>query len=41
MLETWVHAELLKSYWHHGRRAPFYDYLPLTPTAQAVPVWAL
>ncbi len=100
MLETWVHAELLKSYWHHGRRAPFYHYrdkdqkevdllivqdgviypleikksamprrddvrhfralerlkipvgpgallclvsqpLPLTPTAQAVPVWAL
>jgi hypothetical protein len=26
MLETWVVAELLKSYWHHGRRAPFYYY---------------
>lgn len=26
MLETWIVAELLKSYWHHGRRAPFYYY---------------
>lgn len=26
VLETWVLGELLKSYWHHGRRAPFYFY---------------
>lgn len=26
ILETWVLAELLKSYWHNGRRAPFYFY---------------
>ncbi len=26
MLETWIVAELLKSYWHHGRQAPFYYY---------------
>lgn len=26
ILETWVVAELLKSYWHNGRRAPFYYY---------------
>ena len=26
ILETWVIAELLKSYWHNGRRAPFYFY---------------
>ena len=26
ILETWVLSELLKSYWHHGRRAPFYYY---------------
>jgi len=26
MLETWVFAELLKSYWHNGRRAPFNYY---------------
>ena len=24
ILETWVVVELLKSYWHSGRRAPFY-----------------
>lgn len=26
ILETWIVAELLKSYWHNGRRAPFYYY---------------
>ena len=26
MLETWVVAELLKSYWHNGLEAPFYYY---------------
>ena len=26
ILETWIIAELLKSYWHNGRRAPFYYY---------------
>ncbi len=26
ILETWVLTELLKSYWHNGRRAPFYYY---------------
>ncbi len=26
ILETWIVAELLKSYWHAGRRAPFYYY---------------
>ncbi|MFN8444371.1 MAG: ATP-binding protein [Caldilineaceae bacterium] len=26
ILETWVIAELLKSYWHNGRQAPFYYY---------------
>jgi len=26
ILETWVMGELLKSYWHNGRRAPFYFY---------------
>jgi predicted AAA+ superfamily ATPase len=26
ILETWILAELLKSYWHNGRRAPFYYY---------------
>ncbi len=26
ILETWIVAELLKSYWHHGRQAPFYYY---------------
>jgi predicted AAA+ superfamily ATPase len=26
ILETWIMAELLKSYWHNGRRAPFYYY---------------
>ena len=26
ILETWVLGELLKSYWHNGRRAPFYFY---------------
>ncbi len=25
-LETWIMAELLKSYWHNGRHAPFYFY---------------
>lgn len=25
-LETWVFTELLKSYWHNGRIAPFYFY---------------
>jgi uncharacterized protein len=26
ILETWIIVELLKSYWHSGRRAPFYYY---------------
>ena len=26
ILETWVVTELLKSYWHTGRRPPFYYY---------------
>ena len=26
ILETWVIGELLKSYWHNGRQAPFYYY---------------
>ncbi len=26
ILETWIIAELLKSYWHNGRRPPFYFY---------------
>lgn len=26
LLETWIMAELLKSWWHTGRRAPFYYY---------------
>ena len=26
ILETWIVAELLKSYWHAGRRPPFYYY---------------
>ncbi len=26
ILETWVITELLKSYWHHGREAPFFFY---------------
>ena len=26
MLETWILAELLKGWWHNGRRAPFYYY---------------
>jgi hypothetical protein len=26
ILETWCLAELLKSYWHNGKRAPFYYY---------------
>lgn len=26
MLETWVMVELLKSWWHNGRHAPFYYY---------------
>jgi predicted AAA+ superfamily ATPase len=26
ILETWIVAELLKTYWHNGRRAPFYYY---------------
>jgi uncharacterized protein len=25
-LETWIMAEILKSYWHNGREAPFYFY---------------
>lgn len=25
-LETWIVAELLKSYWHAGRQPPFYYY---------------
>ena len=26
ILETWILGEILKSWWHHGRRAPFYFY---------------
>ncbi|MFH0998507.1 MAG: ATP-binding protein [Pseudomonadota bacterium] len=26
ILKTWILTELLKSYWHNGRRAPFYYY---------------
>lgn len=26
ILETWILGELLKGYWHNGRRAPFYYY---------------
>ena len=26
MLETWIVTELLKSWWHNGRPAPFYFY---------------
>ena len=26
ILETWILTELLKSYWHNGRRAPFFYY---------------
>ncbi len=26
ILETWIMVELLKSYWHNGRHAPFYFY---------------
>jgi len=26
ILETWLLSELLKSYWHNGRQAPFYYY---------------
>jgi hypothetical protein len=26
ILETWVIGELLKSYWHNGRQAPFFYY---------------
>ncbi len=26
ILETWIMTELLKSYWHNGRPAPFYYY---------------
>lgn len=26
LLETWVVAEMLKSYWHNGKQAPFYYY---------------
>jgi len=26
ILETWIMAEILKSWWHNGRRAPFYYY---------------
>ncbi len=26
ILETWIIVELLKTWWHHGRRAPFYYY---------------
>jgi len=26
ILETWIVSELLKGYWHNGRRAPFYHY---------------
>lgn len=26
ILETWIMGELLKSYWHTGRRPPFYFF---------------
>jgi uncharacterized protein len=26
ILETWIFCELLKSYWHNGRQAPFFYY---------------
>ena len=26
ILETWIIIEILKSYWHNGKRAPFYYY---------------
>jgi predicted AAA+ superfamily ATPase len=26
ILETWIVAEILKSYWHNGLRPPFYFY---------------
>lgn len=26
ILETWIITELLKTYWHNGKRAPFYYY---------------
>jgi len=26
ILETWIFSEILKSWWHNGRRAPFYYY---------------
>jgi uncharacterized protein len=26
VLETWVVTEILKSYWHNGKRAPLYYY---------------
>ncbi len=26
LLESWVISEILKSYWHHGKRAPLYYY---------------
>jgi uncharacterized protein len=26
IMETWIMSELLKGYWHNGRRAPFYYY---------------
>ena len=26
MFETWVIVEILKSWWHHGKRAPVYFY---------------
>lgn len=26
MLETWILVELLKTWWHNGKRAPFYYY---------------
>ncbi|MBW2099298.1 MAG: DUF4143 domain-containing protein, partial [Deltaproteobacteria bacterium] len=26
ILETWIVIEILKSYWHNGRRAPIYYY---------------
>jgi hypothetical protein len=26
ILETWILSEILKTWWHNGRRAPFYFY---------------
>ena len=26
ILETWMFAEILKSYWHHGQEAPLWFY---------------